>query len=75
MMNLYATSALLLQDLESILPPRAEVDIPTGENVEEVDLVEFDSSHASGSRRGREAYDEDDSDDEPGMRRVQCAHQ
>lgn len=63
-----------LQKLEKLLPPRPKIEIPTGEDVEEVDLVEFDESRSQGARR--EAYDDDDDDDHPGHGpRVQCAHQ
>lgn len=62
------------QKLEKLLPPRPKIEIPTGEDVEEVDLVEFDESRSQGARR--EAYDDDDDDDHPGHGpRVQCAHQ
>lgn len=63
------------QKLESLLPSRPEREIPTGEDVEEVDLVEFDESRG-GRRRNRDAYNEDDEDEEGGHGpRVQCAHQ
>lgn len=66
---------LFLQKLESLLPSRPEREIPTGEDVEEVDLVEFDESRG-GRRRNRDAYNEDDEDEEGGHGpRVQCAHQ
>ncbi|CAG2211198.1 dnaJ homolog subfamily A member 2-like [Mytilus edulis] len=64
-----------LKKLESLLPSRPEREIPTGEDVEEVDLVEFDESRG-GRRRNRDAYNEDDEDEEGGHGpRVQCAHQ
>ena len=44
-----------------------------GENVEEVNLVDFEDTRGSGRTRG-EAYDEDDEEDHHGPR-VQCAHQ
>lgn len=59
-----------------MLPPRQKVDIPKGEHVEEVDMMDQDAVKSSGGARA-EAYDED-SDDEggmPGGQRVQCAHQ
>lgn len=65
---------LCWQKLEKLLPPRPKIEIPTGEDVEEVDLVEFDESRSQGARR--EAYDDDEDDDHPGHGpRVQCAHQ
>lgn len=42
--------------------------------MEEVNLMEYDPSTEGASGR-REAYDEDGSDEEPGMRRVGCAQQ
>lgn len=66
-----------LKKLESLLPARPEQEIPTGEDVEEVDLVEFDGSRGR-NRRNRDAYHEDDEEDEEGGGhgpRVQCAHQ
>ncbi|XP_060066217.1 dnaJ homolog subfamily A member 2-like [Ylistrum balloti] len=64
-----------LQKLEKLLPPRPKVEIPTGEDVEEVSLVELDDTRGSGHHGGNEAYNED-SDDEGGHGpRVQCAHQ
>ena len=64
-----------LQKLEKLLPKRPKVDIPMGDDVEEVDLVEFEDTR--GGRGRREAYDDDDDDDEHGHGgpRVQCAHQ
>ena len=61
-----------------MLPPRQKVDIPKGENVEEVDMMDEELVRSSGGAGARaEAYDAD-SDDEggmPGGQRVQCAHQ
>ena len=48
--------------------------IPTGENVEEVSLMEFDPRDQRG-RGAREAYNEDSDDEGMGGPRVQCAHQ
>ena len=53
------------QALEALLPPRERVEIPTGENVEEVTLSEYDRSR-DGPGRGR-------SDEE--SEHVQCSHQ
>ena len=62
------------QVLETLLPPRQEITIPDGENVEEVSLNDYEPSHRR--HRHGEAYDDDDDDDdEPGVRHVQCAHQ
>lgn len=60
------------------MPTRPKFEMPEGEHVEEVNLVEFDETR-SGSGGRREAYhDDEDEDDESGMpggQRVQCAHQ
>jgi DnaJ family protein A protein 2 len=65
--------------LEALLPPRPKVDIPHGDHVEEVNMIEFDpSTDASGRSRRGEAYHSDADDDEdggPGVQRVQCANQ
>ncbi|XP_064641723.1 dnaJ homolog subfamily A member 2-like [Lineus longissimus] len=63
-----------LKALEKLLPPRPTVEIPEGEHVEEVDLMDYSPSSNDRERRG-EAYHEDDDDDEHGGPRVQCAHQ
>jgi len=67
--------------LETFLPARAAVDIPQGEHVEEVNMMDFDQTESSGGqgRRG-EAYHEDGDEDEDGegragFQRVQCANQ
>jgi len=63
--------------LEALLPARPQFVMPQGEHVEEVNLMDFDqATEGAGGRRG-EAYDEDGGEDEdqPGMSRVQCAHQ
>ncbi|XP_076470499.1 dnaJ homolog subfamily A member 2-like [Babylonia areolata] len=62
-----------LKELESLLGKRPVVELPEGEHVEEVNLVDFDGTQEGGSGRG-EAYHEDDDDAGPGPR-VQCAHQ
>ena len=65
----------VLQALEKLLPPREKVDIPMGDHVEEVQLMEFDPrAQGHGSRR-QEAYDDDDDDDDSRGPGVQCAHQ
>ncbi|XP_013389051.1 dnaJ homolog subfamily A member 2 isoform X2 [Lingula anatina] len=65
-----------LKKLEKLLPARPPFHAPTGEHVEEVDLVEYDASKMGGAGRRGEAYESDD-DDEGGHGgpRVQCAHQ
>lgn len=69
-----------LQLLEKLLPPRKQEALPTGDNVEEVMLSEYDPHTAgrSNSRGGHggEAYHEDDDDDDMGgAPRMQCAQQ
>jgi DnaJ family protein A protein 2 len=63
-----------LRTLESILPPRPPFAMPEGEQVEEVDLVEFDpNDRSSHSGHRGEAYASDDEEQHgPGM---QCVHQ
>ncbi|CAF1073172.1 unnamed protein product [Rotaria sp. Silwood1] len=63
-----------LKQLESILPKRPHVDIPQGEHVEEVSMIDFHttkSAHDSKHGQRREAYDGGDSDDESGHPGVQ----
>ncbi|WAR13341.1 DNJA2-like protein [Mya arenaria] len=65
-----------LKKLEKLLPARPAFSMPEGEHVEEVNLMDFDSTRSNEAGRRGEAYHEDDSDDEmPGGQRVQCAHQ
>jgi len=70
-----------IKKLETMLPARAKVDIPQGEHVEEVNMMDYDAAdnNSSGRSRRGEAYHEDGDDDEdegrPGMQRVQCANQ
>jgi len=71
-----------IESLEKLLPEREKVDVPVGDNVEEVHLMDYDPKTQSGSggRGGREAYHDDDDDDDEGMHGhggpgVQCAHQ
>jgi len=71
-----------VQMLEKLLPPRQPSDIPVGDEVEEVTLMNFDPAMQNGSSGSRrEAYHQDDSDDDDeegggGMpHAVQCAHQ
>lgn len=60
--------------MESILPKRPHVDVPKGEHVEEVSMIDFHttkSAHDSKHGQRREAYDNGDSDDESGQPGVQ----
>lgn len=62
-----------LKKIESILPPRPAFVMPTGEDVEEVNLMEYNASERS---RGREeAYASDDDEHMHTGPGVQCAHQ
>lgn len=70
-------NSCLFQKLEKLLPARPKFEMPEGEHVEEVNLVEYEDTRSSSGGR-REAYHDDDDDDEDGMpggQRVQCAHQ
>lgn len=53
------------------------MEIPTGEHVEEVNLIEFDGSRSFGGSGSRvEAYHEDGDDEgQGGHPRMQCQHQ
>jgi hypothetical protein len=57
-----------LQLLETLLPPRPEFEKPTGENVEEADLNDYEPSDNNATQ------DSDDDDDTRGPR-VGCAQQ
>ncbi|KAI6237114.1 hypothetical protein M3Y95_00230900 [Aphelenchoides besseyi] len=65
--------------LEALLPARPTEKLPiTGDDVEEVSLTAYEERrHAEGRGGQREAYHDDDSDDEmpSGNQRVQCATQ
>jgi len=66
----FFTDPHVLKKLESILPKRPHVDIPKGEHVEEVHMIDFHTTKsAHNDRQGhrREAYDAGDSDDEGGV--------
>lgn len=67
---------MLLQKLEKLLPERPKFEMPEGEHVEEVNLVDYEGTRSAGGNL-REAYhdDDDDDDDMPGAQRVQCANQ
>ncbi|CAG4990590.1 unnamed protein product [Parnassius apollo] len=70
--NNFATEEQLKQ-IESILPPRPAFVMPTGDDVEEVNMMEYTASERE--RRREEAYASDDEEhmhSGPGM---QCAHQ
>lgn len=62
-----------LKQIESVLPPRPVFVMPTGEDVEEVNLMEYTASDRG---RGREeAYASDDEEHSHAGPGVQCAHQ
>ncbi|RVE42739.1 hypothetical protein evm_012622 [Chilo suppressalis] len=70
--NNFATEDQLKQ-IESILPPRPAFVMPTGEEVEEVNLMEYTASEKG---RGREeAYASDDDEHMHAGPGMQCAHQ
>ncbi|KAJ2953535.1 hypothetical protein O0L34_g1137 [Tuta absoluta] len=70
--NNFATEEQMKQ-IESILPPRPAFVMPTGEDVEEVNMMEYTASDRS---RGREeAYASDDEEHMHAGPGVQCAHQ
>lgn len=58
----------LLQLLESLLPPRPQFEMPSGDNVEEVDLNDHHPTDYN-------ATQESDDDEEPQGARVGCAQQ
>lgn len=72
---MFGDSAYDIQELEDLLPVRAEAPIVSGD-VEEVDLLDYDMSQSSSGGHRREAYN-DSSDEESGHHGpgVQCAHQ
>lgn len=73
---LWSSVTPYFQALERLLPPRPHFELPVGEHVEEVELMEVDMSRSAHSGRRGEAYDEDEDDDEDHHGpRVQCAHQ
>ena len=61
-----------LKELASILPPRKQVQIPEGAEVDECDMVKYDP--AKHQQRRRDAYDSDEEDGQ-GHPGVQCASQ
>lgn len=68
--------------LEKLLPPKPKVTIPTGENVDEVSMVEYESTRGSSKSRSKAGptsfgdmmMDEDDDEDDEGGagQRVEC---
>ncbi|XP_017785767.1 PREDICTED: dnaJ homolog subfamily A member 2-like [Nicrophorus vespilloides] len=81
--NLYITFEIAFPDngmtsmeniltLKSLLGPLPEFIMPTGENVEEVDMHEYDPNDKRGQAGRGEAYA---SDEEGGDTPLQCAHQ
>ncbi|KAJ3657192.1 hypothetical protein Zmor_016211 [Zophobas morio] len=63
-----------LRGLEGMLPPRPAFVLPEGDNVEEVELHQFDAASDKGAHGSREAYASDDEDHMHGPG-IQCAHQ
>lgn len=64
-----------IKALEQLLPERPAFEMPVGENVEEVDLSDYDPNHRSSNYNARsEAYESEDEDHHRGPG-VQCAHQ
>ncbi|KAF2896899.1 hypothetical protein ILUMI_09286 [Ignelater luminosus] len=65
-----------LKQLESVLPPRPAFTMPVGENVEEVDMHEYDPNDRSNASGRGEAYDSDDEHHVHGLPpNVACAQQ
>ncbi|XP_049888116.1 dnaJ homolog subfamily A member 2-like [Pectinophora gossypiella] len=62
-----------MKQIESILPPRPAFVMPTGEDVEEVNLMEYTASERGQGRE--EAYASDDDEHMHAGPGVQCAHQ
>lgn len=54
----FALTFLWLQALEKLLPPRQPFEMPIGDDVEEVDLDDYDEM--SGNSATQESDDEDD---------------
>lgn len=55
-----------------LLPPRPDIKIPSGDDVEEVDLQEYDPNERRGDGARGEAYEDEEMHLGPGL---QCAHQ
>lgn len=74
----------VISKIEALLPPKPKVNIPTGDNVEEVSMMAIENTRGSSNKsRTRQAgagfsemmADEDEDDDEeggPGGQRVEC---
>lgn len=70
------TTETNLKALEALLPPRPSLTIPDKDQVEEVDLSEYDPNEKASRSGGRgEAYASDDEDHGHGGPGLQCAHQ
>jgi len=71
-----------IKKLETLLPPKPDVVIPNGEHVDEVSMVEYEttkgSSNHSGNPRGHSRFeqfatqDDDDEEEPSGGQRVEC---
>lgn len=78
----YSLNDDIIMKLEKLLPPKPKVDIPTGDNVDEVSMVEFESTRGSSKSKSRAEHasafhemmddDEDDEDGAAGGQRVEC---
>ena len=59
------------------MPQKPKLDIPTGEHVDEVSMVEYESTRGSSSKGAGGAsnsfqYEEDDVEEPSGGQRVEC---
>lgn len=61
----------VFQELEALLPPRPDQTLPPAEDLEEVDLQEYDPNERRTETRS-EAYDDEEVHFSPGL---QCAQQ
>ena len=57
------------------MPPRPAFEFPKGEQVEEVDLHEYDPNERGAGSGRQEAYASDDEDQPGGPGGIRCAHQ
>ncbi|CAH1978041.1 unnamed protein product [Acanthoscelides obtectus] len=64
-----------LKLIETLLPPRPSFEMPQGEQVEEVDLQDFDPNDRSSYSGRGEAYASDDEEHFHGGPGIQCANQ
>ena len=75
---MFIFDSFLCQQLETLLPARTPTDIPQGDDVEEVHMIDFHttkSAHEQQHGQRRSAYDDGDSDDEgaqPGTQACQA---